>query len=191
MATINNRTNLLAADQKMIDGVQKSFTQVTSLPVGSQTSTPADIVKVFQDRITTGNAAVAAEAARTAAVKADRDKRAQTASFVASFKRIVQGMYSQSPDTLATFGLTAPKAIKKTVATKATALAKSKATRVARNTMGKVQKKTVKGTVSSASTGSSTGATPTAGTATSAGTTPTASTTASASTGSTAGKTAT
>jgi hypothetical protein len=163
MAT-NTRTNLLAADQQMINGVQKSLMQVASLPVGSQTSTPADIVKVFQDRIATGNAVVTADAARTAAIKADRDKRAQTAAFVSSFKRMVQGMYSQSPDTLATFGLKAPKAAKRTVETKATALVKSEATRKARNTMGSQQKKKVKGTVSSATTGSSTGTTPSAST---------------------------
>jgi hypothetical protein len=162
MATHNTRANLLAADQQMINGVQKSLTQVTSMPVGSQTSTPADIVKVFQDRIATGNAVITADAARTAAIKADRDKRAQTATFVSSFKRIVQGMYSQSPDTLATFGLTALKATKKTAETKATAAVKSKATRVARNTMGSQQKKKVKGTAPSATTGSSTGTTPSA-----------------------------
>jgi hypothetical protein len=109
MATNNNRATLLAADQKVIDGAQKALAQVPSLPVGSKTSTPADIVKIFQDRIATGNAVVTAEAARAAAIKADRDTRARTASFVASFKRIVQGMFSQSPDTLATFGLKAPK----------------------------------------------------------------------------------
>ncbi|MBV9946995.1 MAG: hypothetical protein JOZ69_09115, partial [Myxococcales bacterium] len=75
--------------------------QSGSLFVGSQSVTPADIVRIFEDRLTVAKAAVSAEAARTAAVKANRDKRAQTAAFVSSIKRIVQGMFSQSPDTLA------------------------------------------------------------------------------------------
>jgi hypothetical protein len=154
MSTNQNRIHLLDADQKMIDAVQKHLSQLASLPVGSQKSTPADIVKVYQDRLAAGQAVVTAEAARAAAVKANRDKRAQTATFVSSFKRMVLGMFSQSPDTLADFGLKAPKAVKKTVAVKATALVKTKATRAARNTMGSVQKKKVKGTAPSASTGS-------------------------------------
>jgi len=151
--TATNRTARLAADQKMIDGVQKVLGNVASLSVGSQTVTPADIVKVFQNRRNAANAASAAEAAHTAAAKADRDTRKQTTAFVSSLRRIVQGMYSQSPDTLAEFGLKPLKTSKPTVATMATAQAKSKATRKARSTMGTVQKKAVKGTVPSATSG--------------------------------------
>lgn len=153
MSTVLNRDAKIAADQKMIDGVQRFLSKITSLIVGSQTVTPADIVKVFQDRLNAANAAVAAEAARTAAVKTDRDTRNQTAVFVSSLRRIVQGTFSQSPDTLATFGLKPLKATKVKVTTKATALVKSKATRTARNTMGKKQKKAVKGTPPTATSG--------------------------------------
>jgi len=60
---------------------------------------------------------------------------------------MIQGMFTQSPDTLAAFGLKAPQAGKKTVATKAQALVKSEATRQARHTMGKRQKGQIKGEV--------------------------------------------
>ncbi len=162
MSTIaTNRSGKNAADQNMIEGVQKFLRQFASLPVGSQTVTPADIVKVFQERLDTGKAVLAADAARVAAIKADKDKRTQTAAFARSFRRMVQGMFSESPDTLVAFGLKAPKAVKKTVATKATAVAKSKATRTARNTMGKKQRKGVKGTVpAAASVPATTPATP-------------------------------
>jgi hypothetical protein len=154
MSTIaTNRNGKITADQHMIDGVQKFLSQFASLPVGSQTVTPADIVRVFQERLDTGKAVLAADAARIAAIKADKDKRVQTAAFTQSFRRMVQGMFSQSPDTLAAFGLKPLKAAKKTVETKATAVAKSKATRKARNTMGKKQKKAVKGTVPTAKSG--------------------------------------
>jgi hypothetical protein len=135
----------MIADQAMIDGVQKFLSQLASLPVGSQTMTPADIVKVFQDRIKVGKAAQAAEAARTAAVKVDRDERAKTAALVQAFRRIVLGMFAQTPDTLAVFGLTAPKVAKKKVDVKAAAVVKSKATRKARNTVGKKAKLAIKG----------------------------------------------
>jgi hypothetical protein len=56
-------------------------------------------------------------------------------------------MFAESPDTLAEFGMTAPKKAERSAAVKAGAVAKNKATRVARHTMGKNQKKAVKGAV--------------------------------------------
>jgi hypothetical protein len=152
MATIQSRNSKLTADQSMADGVQKFLSTLASLPVGSTSVTPAEMVKVLQDRIASGKAVIAADAARTAAVKADRDKRAQTAAFVQSLRRIVLGMFTQSPDTLAAFGLKAPKAGKKTVETKSVAVAKSKATRAARGTKGTKQKKAIKGGTTTAAT---------------------------------------
>jgi hypothetical protein len=140
----------MSADQAMADGVQKFLAQLASLPVGSRIVTPADIVKVFQDRIDAGKALKTAEAARTAAVKADRDVRAQTSVFVQACRRVVQGMFFESPDTLAAFGLKAPKAAKKKVAVKAAAVVKSKATRTARNTLGKKAKLAIHGSPSTA-----------------------------------------
>jgi hypothetical protein len=149
-----NRTALIAADQSMIDGIQKFLSENASLLVGSQKMTPSGLVSVFQDRIDATKAAIAAAAAHTAAVKVVRDKRAASAALVQSLRRLLQGMYTQSPDTLAAFGLTAPKVAKKSVATKSTALAKTKATRAARKTMGSQQRKGVKGAATTANTGS-------------------------------------
>jgi hypothetical protein len=139
----------------MIEAIHKylSQPQFATMTVGSQTVKPADIVTILQDRIDAGKAALTADAARTAAVKADRDKRAQSAALLSSFRRMIQGMYTQSPDTLAAFGLKAPRAGKKTVETKATALVKGKATRALRHTLGAKQKKAIKGTAPTATSG--------------------------------------
>ncbi len=145
--TKNSRNTRLTGDQSLIAGVQKFLGTYASLFIGSTKVTPADIVKVLQERIDASNAVLTADAARAAAVKEDRGKRAETTAFVQSLRRTVQGMFTQSPDTLATFGLKAPKPHKLTVATKATALAKIRATRTARGTLGSKQKKKVKGTV--------------------------------------------
>jgi len=149
-STKPTRLARLAADQKLIDGVSKFLSTFGSLPVDSQMMTAADIVKVLQARLSAGQAVQTAQAARDAAVKADRDERAKTATFVSSLRRLVEAMFAQSPDTLAAFGLTARRAAKKTVAIKATAVAKSKATRKARNTLGRKQKAKVKGTAPAA-----------------------------------------
>lgn len=153
MGASNKRQDILVKDQNMIEAILKYLSQFATLVVGSQTVKPADIVKILQDRIDAGKAALVAEAARTAAVKVDRDKRAQTAAMLSSLRRLLQGMYTQSPEVLAAFGLKAPKAGKKTVDTKATAVAKAKATRVVRHTLGKKQKKAVKVTAPAATSG--------------------------------------
>jgi hypothetical protein len=152
--TKNRRIDQLAGEQKLIDGTKQFLWQLQSIPVGSQMMTPPEIAQVLEDRIAKAKAAVAAADAHTAAVKADRDERKKTAPFVSALVRIVVGMFSQSPDTLGVFGLKAPRAGKKTVAVKSVAVAKVVATRKARHTMGTKQRKTVKGTVPSANTGS-------------------------------------
>jgi hypothetical protein len=139
-----NRISQLAADQKFVDGTNQFLSHLPAMLVGSQTMTMQQIVQVFQDRITTGKAAVAAEDARKAAVKADHDQRAKTAPFVHAFKRIVTGMFLQSPDTLGAFGLSAPRIGKKKAVTKALAADKASATKKARGPIGKKQRALVK-----------------------------------------------
>jgi hypothetical protein len=146
-STKTNRVQQLASEQKLIDGTKQFLSQLSSLPVGSQNVTPAQIVQVFVDRIATGKAAVAADDARKAAVKADRDERTKSAPFTHAFKRIVIGMFLQSPDTLGVFGLQAPKVGKKTAANKAAAAQKTTATKKARGPIGAKQRAKVKGTV--------------------------------------------
>jgi hypothetical protein len=141
----NSRTDLLAADQNLIDGIQANTSKLpASFPVGSVTTTPAAVVTLLQGRITTGKAVVQAESARTAAVQADRTLRAQTQPEVSAFKRIIVAMFLQSPDILGTFGLAAPKPPVKTAETKAAAAAKAKATRALLGTKGSQQKKAAK-----------------------------------------------
>ncbi|HEX4447255.1 MAG TPA: hypothetical protein VH044_10985 [Polyangiaceae bacterium] len=148
MSAEQNRLGQIAGAQAMVTGVQKHLATLPSFSVGSQMLTPGDIVKIYQDRAAIAQAAEAAHAATTAAVKMERDKRAQTASVTRAFRRIVQGMFAESPDTLADFGLKPLKVGTKTVATKSGAIAKTKATRVARHTLGSKQKEKIKGTVS-------------------------------------------
>ena len=130
--TTKTRAERLAGDQAMIDGIQKIFAQNATLTFGSQTMTPGALVAIFQNRITAGKAVVTAETARTTAVKADRDGRASTGKTVNAFRRFVLATFTESPDTLAAFNLTVPKTAKTTVAVKAEAKTKSKATRAAR-----------------------------------------------------------
>jgi hypothetical protein len=125
------RVERMVDDQAMIDGIQKFLAQNATLTVGGKTMPIADIVKVFQDRIGTAKGVIDATAAKTAAVKVDRDERANTAKFVHTFIRLVQATFADAPDTLAVFHLEAPKTPKKTAKVKAEAAAKGVAKREA------------------------------------------------------------
>lgn len=131
MTKPNTRAKRMADDQAKIDGIQKFLAQNATLTVGGKTMPVADVVKVFQDRIGTAQAALDAATAKVAAVKADRDERANTAKFVRTFDRLVQATFAEAPDTLAVFHLEAPKAPKKTARVKAEAAAKGVAKREA------------------------------------------------------------
>jgi hypothetical protein len=156
MSTTQTRTQQIAADQALIAGVQKFLMSYPSLPVDGQTLTPTAIVQFLQDRISANQAAQAAEAARTAAVKANQNERAKTAAMWQSLRQIVQGMYSSSPDTLAVFGLKPRRASTETVTTRAAAAVKAKATRKARGTLGPKQKLEITGATPAAPSGPTT-----------------------------------
>jgi len=138
----NSRVDTLAADQGMVDGITKHLAQLpASLSVGSAVMTPAQVITVYQGRITTAKAAITAEAAATAAVKANQEERESTAPTTLAFKQIVIAMFKKSPDVLGDFALTVPKVPVKSAATKATAAAKAQTTRKVLGTKGPVQKK--------------------------------------------------
>ena len=145
-----SRLSRNVADQKLIDGVEGHMSQLASVPVGGQSMTPADIVAFLQARIDAAKAVEGAKAALAAALKADRDVRAKTSASRSALCRMVVGMFMHSPDVLATFGVSAPKPATTSVAARAVAIAKGKATREARHTMGKKQKQRITGSLDGA-----------------------------------------
>jgi hypothetical protein len=147
-----SRVRQLAADKKFIDGTKQFLMRFTSLPVGSRDVTPTEIVQVFEDLVAKTDAAVEAADARKAAIKAERDARKQAAPFVDAFKRIVLGMFLQSPDTLGVFGLRPPRVGRRTAAEKAAAAEKVVATKKARGPIGRRQRAKVKAAPAPAAT---------------------------------------
>jgi hypothetical protein len=139
---IKSRNDAIAADQAMVDGITKHEGSLPpTMSVGSQTMTPAGVIAFFQGLVASGKSVVSAEAAHTAAVKADRDKRAQTKAMATAARRLIVAMFMQSPDTLGDFGLHAPKVTVRTTEEKAQAAARARETRKTLGTKGKLQKK--------------------------------------------------
>jgi hypothetical protein len=150
MSTTNSskaRVDNQAADQKMIDGFNKHAQTVPSLFVAGTTLKAADIITVLQTRLSTANAAQSTRGTWQNAVKADRDERAKTKTLVDGVRQALLVALSGSIDALGDFGLSPRKVRVLSPEKKAVAAAKAKATRKARGTMGKVQKKGVKGAV--------------------------------------------
>jgi len=149
MATKNpNRSQQQTGDQKLIDGLSKHASTVSSLVIGGTSYPTTAIVAALQTRLATANAAISTRATWQTAVKADIGERAKTKTFVSGLRQALQVAFAGSIDALADFGLTPRKQRVVTPEKKAAAAAKAKATRAARHTMGKNQKAAIKGTVS-------------------------------------------
>ena len=130
---IETRDHQLAAAQALSDGIALHKASLpTQFSVGTQPYKPDDIATLLQKRITLGKAVLTAKAAYEAALKAEQDQRAQTKLVIDTFRRLVLVLFMQLPDVLATFGLSAPKPRKPTVATKAAGAAKASAKRKAK-----------------------------------------------------------
>jgi hypothetical protein len=143
----SNRIMQEAADQKLMDGIKKHESTLTSFTVAGATYKTADILGILQQRLTTAHAAESTRAAWLTAVKANKDERAKTRPVVSGVRQTIQVMFAGSTDTLAEFGLKPrkPRALR-TPEQKAESVIKGKATRAARHTAGPKQKAKIKGT---------------------------------------------
>jgi hypothetical protein len=112
-----------------VAGIQKHFSNVPSLMIGGTSMLPTALSNLYTDWLAKAQTASRAYAHWLATVE-DRDAAEQGLLPVdTSFKRFLLGYYGANHPALVEFGVAAPKVGKKTVATKATAAAKSKATR--------------------------------------------------------------
>lgn len=143
-----NRTNTQAHDGQIIAGITKHLQNVQApLLLGGQSFTPASLIAFFQSRIDLANQATTAKAQWLDLVKQYETLNA-TANLVArGLKQYVMNAYGATSPVLTDFGFTPPKRAPLSVAQQAQAIAKRKATRKARNTLGKKQKAAIHGTV--------------------------------------------
>jgi hypothetical protein len=161
-----NKDKTVNKFRQAIAGVEKHFASTPTLAVAGTPMTPKDIVASLQGVIdvidrtgTTGKAFHDAVAAQRAAL-------AKGNAFLKALKMLVQNQLGSSQAVLGDFGFQIPTRQRPTEETKAVAVVKRAATRVARGTKGKRQKAKIKGTVpQTTTTGSQPGAAPGGGTA--------------------------
>jgi hypothetical protein len=144
--TREKKVAVLGRDGKIVDGIQKHLQGVSSLQLAGSTYSPADLAKLIQSRASQVAAVSAANAAWHAAIASERELNAKLTATLRGLRQYAFNAFGAGSPVLADFGFTAT--VRKTLTPEENVAraAKAKATREARHTMGKVQKKKVKGT---------------------------------------------
>jgi len=133
-------------------GIGKRFANQQSLTFGDQTWQIPALVALLQAVSDTADAqsTLAVQWHRSVAVAKDAASKAR--GVVKALIAYLRGLYGDNSAALADFGLTPRKVRKPKPAVQAAAADKNRATRKARNTMGKVERKKVKGTATGPAT---------------------------------------
>jgi hypothetical protein len=167
---------LQASYQALVNGLQSTYQPTDTFNTTEGTYTRDELIAQFNTFIGTGETTKAARQEWLAATEAEQAALLQVAPLRAAVRSVLQARFGKTGLGLAKFGFSPAKVPQKSTTTKAGAVAKTKATRTARHTMGKVQKQGITGDVvgitvtplvagapvpapsgTSASTGSSTG----------------------------------
>jgi hypothetical protein len=142
-----SKASLQTRIRSIIAGTQKHAPN-GSFTFGSTTYASPALVQLLQGLADSLDEADAARSRWQDALKNANDARTKVLPVLKGYQAWVSVTYSGTPSTLADYGVAPRKApTPLTTEQQAAAVAKREATRAARHTMGKVQKKGVKGTV--------------------------------------------
>jgi hypothetical protein len=147
MSKNTNRVAIKTRDTSIMAGIDKHMTAPITL--GGKPYTPAELKAAFQAEITALDANEALRKSLTDGVVNAKAVGAQLGKLYQQLRWALMAQYGPDANAILNdYGMTAPKAPgPKTIEAKATAKAKSAATRTARHTMGSSQKKSVHGNV--------------------------------------------
>ena len=128
--------------------VPKYFPANSTFNLLGQTYTLNQIVSVFQARVDAGTKVATIRPTLKSAIQDDDNEQAETKALFLALVQVILASFGNAVEVLTALGVTPRKPrTPPTVATKAVALAKASATRVARNTRGKKQKLDITGTL--------------------------------------------
>jgi hypothetical protein len=144
-----SKSALAAQVKQFIAGANKHFPNGSQvLQVGGVTSTVSGLTGVMQAFVDNRDAVEVSKAATKAKIETERTQAPSQLAVFRAFETVIRATFGNSADVLADFGLAPHRArTPMTAEEKAVAAAKRKATRAARHTMGKNQKKTVQGSI--------------------------------------------
>ncbi|HEY4011926.1 MAG TPA: hypothetical protein VGM06_01200 [Polyangiaceae bacterium] len=148
MATnTTTKSGVVALAQQLSAGTDKHLTGTTTVLLAGGSYTAADITAKLQSIVKLRTDVDAAKASAQAKLAVETTDMPALRSFMAAYVAFVKAAFVGAPDVLADFGLQTKARAPLTAEAKTAAVAKRKATRLARNTMGAKQKKAIKGTV--------------------------------------------
>ncbi len=147
-----NKADRVSFAKQLIAGTGKHFTDGSQqIPVGGVQRTVSAVTQLLQSYVDLRAAVIASQATTQSKVEAEREQGPSLLAVIDEFVAFLRFTYGKQPEVLADFGLAPSRApAPQTAEQKAVAVAKRAATRHARHTMGKNQKKDVKGAVSAA-----------------------------------------
>jgi hypothetical protein len=131
--------------QALLHGIQVKLPGVDPFLLYRLTLSRDELVKRVQTRLDTAIATKTSRQAMHNAVAAERAAQADFKPIRSALRSYLVGVYGANAPELQEFGFVQNRRPAKTVASKASAIAKGKATRVARSTKGRKQKAAVKG----------------------------------------------
>jgi hypothetical protein len=145
----NSKSNEVSRVKQLIIGTNKHFQNGSqTVTVGGASRTVNEVTAELQSFVDLREAVDTARAASKAKLEAERAQAPSLRGFISTFVTFVKGTFGNSPETLADFGIAPRKApTPLTAEKKAAAVLKREATRAQRHTMGKKQRKAVKGSV--------------------------------------------
>jgi hypothetical protein len=144
---VDSKSEFVERAKRLKAGAEGRLEATTSLRIRGRVVTAAEITAKLQALIDLRSDVEAAKAAARAKLVVEETEAPELRAFMAAFATYVKAAYDGEPDALADFGI-APKArTEPTVEAKLAAVAKRKATRAARQTLGPRQRLAIKGDV--------------------------------------------
>jgi hypothetical protein len=162
------KVDLQAVYQGLVSGLLALYQPTDIFQMKTGKFTRDDLVTQFQIFVAAAESTKSANQAWRASVQAERELETSVRTLRQGVRGIAEARFGADGAQLLQLGFAPAKAVKKTAASKAEAVVKSKATRVARGTKGKKQKLAVTGETAAAT------ATPEKGVAPAPGVTPAA-----------------
>jgi hypothetical protein len=144
---VQGKGQVAVVAQQLIAGAAKHFTSTAQLTLLGGSFTPAELEAKLQSIVTLRSDVDAAKATTQAKLAIETANMPALRALMSATVTYVKAAYGNSPDVLADFGIHTKVRVPLTVDAKVAAAAKRAATRAARHTMGKQQKKAIKGDV--------------------------------------------
>jgi hypothetical protein len=139
--------NLTIKQEESVIAALAKLAPDSNLPVGGKSSASKDLQAQLQAHVDTMNSLSDAHATLAQLVAQEKSQQAALIPVVTGIRNYAAGQYGEKSPAFSSFGFTPRKETTRTVATKASAVEKVRATRIARHTMGSRQRAAIHGVV--------------------------------------------